>query len=767
MRHADRKTGWALSSAAEGRPRLRSVLAGAALSFGLAPAIAAADDATHAQPSVTNVGEIVVTANKRAEPLKTVAAAVQAVPTTELKTAGVTEMRDLSGLVPGLTVSGEYGSGGFILRGISSGHDINPTTGLQIDGAPVGPVAYGAGGAYALPEIDPAVISRIEVLKGPQGTLYGGSTLGGIVQFVTRQPNLDHMEGDVTFEGFATEHGDASWKGDLYVSAPLVKDKLAVSLAAWGDDLGGFIDDNLLRRNAYNTHHSWGGRAAILWQVNPDFRIEVSDLYSQLNSFSDQLFYGTTTQKPYFGDLVNNVGTLPAYNTTFNMVEVNADYNLHWADLAYIGTYQTDRYYAAIPDDLSSLTTIVEDVLPLFGGTPVSPGTAIGVTVSSNTTKITQEVRLTSPDSGRVRWLVGGFFNHESTEAPQTVAGIQPDQTPVPGPVGDLLRFDLATHLTELAAFGDLTFYITPKLDVTGGVRVGHIDQDYRQLSSGSDFVAYNVLSEAFGLSPTPADTGLRTASETFETWLASLRYHFTPGDMVYFRFATGYRPGGPNDSIPGIPAIFLPDKTYDYEAGWKVSFWDNRGYFDLNLFDIDWRNIQVQTTINGLSGETNGGTAVSRGVEASLDLQPVKGLSLHAGGAYDDARYTQDLPGGLGLAGDPLPNAAKWTGSLSANYEWPLVGEWRGFVGAQVRFVGARNADPLHDEVTPNYTMPAYTTADLQLGVRHGGLQATLFIRNVGDERAQLSALSVSPVASYVVVSRPRTYGVTLSDHF
>ena len=236
---------------------------------------------------------------------------------------------------------------------------------------------------------------------------------------------------------------------------------------------------------------------------------------------------------------------------------------------------------------------------------------------------------------------------------------------------------------------------------------------------------------------------------------------------MVYFRFATGFRPGGPNDAIPGIAATFQPDTTMDYEVGWKTSFWAGRGYFDLNLFNIDWDNIQVQTVIEGLAGETNAGGAVSRGVEASLDLQPVPGLTLHAGGAYDYAKYTQDLPGGLGLSGDPLPNAPKWSGNLSANYEWPLVGAWRAFVGGDVRYVSQRNTLPVHDTSLPDYVLPAYTSADLQAGVRYGGLTATVFVRNVGDERAQLSGLSVSPIASYVIVSRPRTIGVRLEEHF
>ena len=697
--------------------------------------------------------------------MKTVADAIAVLPAQQLETAGVTELRDLNGLVPGLVVSGSNSSGEFVIRGLSTGQDINPLVGYQIDGAPIGAVAFGAATASQMPELDPSDISSIEVLKGPQGTLYGGSTLGGIVQFVTKKPSLDQLDGSFYAEGSGTEHGDGSYVLRGSVSAPIVQDKLGLQLSAYRDDIGGFIDDQKLGQNNFDYHHSYGGRAALLWQVNPDFQIELTDIYSHLKSYNDIVPYNSTTRRPLNGDLSYSEGTLPLDENTFNLVLLNAAYDLHWATLSYIGTYQKFHNVEGNAYDFSPLTSIAETALPLFGGPAIPTDSNVGVTIDEHTSKWTDELRLASSDTGRLRWLAGLFYNGEQSDAPEVVGIVEPSQSFAAAPLNSLLDYNLITHLTEVAGFGDLTYYILPKLDITGGIRIGHIDQDFRQLSSGSDLMALNTLYTVSSLLPTAADTGLQKESDTFETYLANLRYHVTANSMVYFRFATGFRPGGPNDSVGGIPPTFRPDTTKDYELGWKTSFWRKKGYLDASAYWIDWDSIQILTQFDGLGGETNGGTALSRGIEATLTLTPVAGLTLTGSGAYNDAHLTEAIPGGLGNDGDRLPNAPKWMSSFSASYEWSLGGDWRPYVGAQVRYVGDRNSEFEHSLIYPNYVMPAYVTADLQTGVRCGRYDLQVFARNVSDERAQLGDYYQG--VNYVAVSRPRTIGVSLSGHF
>ena len=311
------------------------------------------------------MGEVVVTAQKRPEPVKTVAAAAigGASDWQQLQAAGVTPRFAISTeLVPGVQVmaagADASGAGEFVIRGLSAGNDINPVTGLQIDGAPIGAVAYGADTAQNMPEIDPSSIAQIEVLKGPQGTLYGGSTLGGIVQYVTKKPNLDHAEGSIYVEGSDTESGGGNSVVRGAFSAPIVQDKLAFQVSAYDDDLSGYIDDKLLGRDKFNDHRSYGGRAALLWQVNPDFKVELSDIYSHSNGYNDLVPY-TQSGHPLNGDLQFDEGTLPVNHSTFNVTALNANYDLHWASLSYIGTYQT--FHSRLCVDLRSVVVVVPD----------------------------------------------------------------------------------------------------------------------------------------------------------------------------------------------------------------------------------------------------------------------------------------------------------------------------------------------------------------------------------------------------------------------
>ena len=766
---------WRSMAAVRERPwRSHLFATGSAVVIILAPAMALGQPPSAAQAGlqasaaprdVTTVGEVIVTATKRAEPVKTIADAIAVLPAQQLETAGVTELRDLNGLVPGLVVSGSDASGEFVIRGLSTGPDATPLVGFQIDGAPIGPVTNGADAADQMPEIDPSLISRIEVLKGPQGTLYGGSTLGGIVQFVTKKPSLDQVGGSFSVEGSGTEHGDGNYVLRGSVSAPLVQDKLGVQLSAYDDDLGGYVDDQKLGRSNFDYHHSYGGRAALLWQVNPDFQVQLSDLYSHVKSYIDIVPYSTATHKPIDGDLVYNEGVLPLDENNFNLVSLNAGYDLHWATLSYIGTYQRFDNNFASDFSAESLVPIVEGALPLFGGAAVPANSSVGADLDLHTTKYTSEIRLASPDTGRFRWLAGLFYNHEQSDQPQTIGVDEPNQAGAPAPLNDLISYELFTHLTEVAGFGDLTYYLTDKLDVTGGIRVGHIDQDYKDLAAGYDYAALNSLFGTAGIPPIAAVSGLGKESDTFETYLASLRYHFTPNNMAYFRFSTGYRPGGPNIPLAGLSPTFAPDTTKDYELGWKTTFWNKKGYLDASAYWIDWDNIQLLTQFDGLGATTNGGSAVSRGIEASLTLTPVAGLTLTGSGAYNDAHLTETIPGGLGNEGDRLPNDPKWTAAFGATYEWSLSNDWRPYVGARIRYVDSRDFSFEHSTSYPDYIMPQYTTADLQAGIRHGPYDFQVFARNVNDERAQLG--DESRGVNFIAVSRPRTVGASISAHF
>ena len=712
----------------------------------------------------TSVGEVIVTAQKRNESVKQVPGSVAVVTADKLTGAGVTELRDLNGLVPGLQIIGGATSGQIVIRGVTTGEDVGATSALLLDGVVIGPEAETSAANGDYPQFDPAIISRIEVLKGPQGTLYGGNTLGGLVMFETRKPALTTPYGGIYVEGSGTEHGGGNYLLRGYVSAPIVQDKLGFSLAADYDNLSGFIKNAERGGQIFDYHRNVGVRGALLWQATPDLQVQVSDYYTKQTSNTDQILLTTATP---VSALTYYSGILPIWDSEFNLFAVNANYDLHWATLSYVGSYQTGTGKLQGTLENTSTAAIYSGYLPLFGGTPVPGGDILGVPKVEQFDKYSSELKLASPDSGPLRWLAGLYYVTERDKFNEFIGAIDPaTQRPLPGAVGNLQSFLLTSKLTQVAEYGNVTYYILPKLDITGGIRVSEYQQTYLQAAGGSDFDAYNALGLVFGYTPTPALTPRGSKSVTVETYQADLRYHITADNMVYFRYASGYRPGGPNDIVSGSPPTYGPDTTDNFELGWKNTFWDSKAYLEVAAYDILWHNIQVEASQNGIGYLTNGGAAEIKGVEASLTLRPMQGLNLSGTFAYNDGKLTQTGPGGVGNAGDTVPDTPKFSGSLSADYTQPIGDNMEGFVGASARYVDARNTAFEHSLVLVNAKLPAYTIVDLRAGVRKGSYEVTAFARNLGDDRAVLGG-STGSGETILSIARPRTYGVSLSAKF
>jgi iron complex outermembrane receptor protein len=718
----------------------------------------------NSKSSSVSLQEIIVTAQKRSEPVNQVPGSVAVVSADTLTNSGVTELRDLNGLVPGLQITGGAAAGQIVIRGVTTGSDVGATSALLLDGVVVGPEAETGAGNGSYPQFDPAIISRIEVLKGPQGTLYGGNTLGGLVMYETLKPTLTTPYGTVYVEGSDTEHGGGNYILRGNISAPIVQDKLGFSLSADDDDLSGFIKASERRDQTYDSHRNAGVRAALLWQANPDLQVQISDYYTRQRSFTDQIVLTPSTP---VSSLTYNSGVLPIWNTEFNMFAVNAIYDLPWATLSYVGSYQTGSDKLQVSLENTPTQAIYQSILPMFGGAAVPAGDELGVPKVVQFDKYTSEIRLASPDSGPFRWLAGVYYVNETDTEDERVGAIDlATQSPQAGAVGNLQAFFLTSKLTQVAEYGDVTYYIMPKLDIAGGIRISEYQQSYLQAASGADFAAYNVLGSLFGFTPTPAVTPVANESTTVETYQASLRYHIAANNMVYFRFATGYRPGGPNDIVSGTPASYGPDTTHNFEVGWKTNFWNSRGYLEVAAYDILWHDIQVEASRNGIGYLTNGGAAEIKGAEAAVTLRPIRGLNLKAAFSYTDGKLTQTAPGGTGDAGDTIPNTPKFSGSLSADYTQPTGGGFDGFIGASARYVDVRHTAFEHSITSENAELPPYTIVDLRVGVRKGPYEVTAFARNVGDDRAVLGGID-NGGETLLSIARPRTFGVSLSAKF
>jgi iron complex outermembrane recepter protein len=733
---------------------------------------AATSAAAQTQPTSVDkpheVQEVVVTAEKREERLVNVPAAITAVNGATLKDMGAKNLSDFAALVPGLQLESQGGGGGqeLVLRGLSTGlQEDSALVGEVVDGVPVGSSStYALGGASAL---DSALwdINRVEVLRGPQGTLYGANAMGGLVSYVYNQPNLRQYGGAVEAEGASTQRGGDSWSIRGEVNAPIVADQLALRISAFDDNGAGYINDPALNKKNINQTIEQGVRADLLWQPNDKFTANLEGIYQHDHrDASDEASYVATTGQPVHGPLDQKYNLLDPLTYDYEEVALTLAYKFGPATLTSISSYEH------LKNDQNTVFTDTVDG-PLFTnafdlalfGVPGPAATNMNFEDSSGTNKYTEELRVTSNGAGPFQYVAGLFATHESSFENLIFAGDGPNGAPLSNLNPGLVTSDPSVY-TEYAGYaqGSYTF---DRLTVTGGVRYDYLEQTFAETFTGpyaAPLVAFHILT------PEPTTSG----TERDVNYLINVRYALTPHSNLYARVANGFRPGGPNVAVTGLPREFRSDSIIDYEGGYKASFFGGRAQFDADVFYIDWKDIQLRATAGGFTGETNGGEASSRGVEAegSFVLRP--GLTVGGNIAYVDAHLDQTVPSVGGNAGDPLPLSAKWSGALFANYIFPLAGPWDGFVGGTAHADSARNISFPNGVAAdnPNFVLKPYVLADIRAGIENDRYTVTLFLDNIGDSRAELSALSTDELVANVAevsIARPRTFGVRLDAKF
>jgi iron complex outermembrane receptor protein len=716
-------------------------------------------------PGQADAGDIIVTANKRAESILNVAGAINAFRGDDLLKNGITSIADFAGQTPGLQFNAGYGTGSPVIRGINTGADFGQSVGITVDGAPVGPSSsFQTGGASSL-DLDPIDLDRVEVLKGPQGTVYGANSLAGLISYSLREPDLQKPTVIARSGLSGTEGGGTSYSERAAISVPVIGDRLAVRLSGFYDHRAGFIDNNLTNVADQNHWRSYGVQGSVLFKPVDRLRIFIAGIYQKQNQYAqDQVVY-TANHAPRDGDLVNNDYLVPNTDRKTRFVVGKVDYDLGFANLTSVTSWQHLNVNYAFPQETGQLNTIFVNILPLFGGVAIPPPGLLSNDTLNDFRKFTQEVRLTSAGSGPLSWLVGGYYTHERSEQQQSVNARMTSGALVPL-INPTLRVTLPTTLTEYSAFGNLTYAFSPAFDVTGGLRVGRIDQVNRTLVGGSNFDAYNLLFVVSGLgSGPPADTGPQKGSQTVATYLATARFHFSHDGMIFARFATGFRPGGPNFPIPGFAPVYNPDQTYNYELGLKTKFWNGRGSFDVTGYYLKWKNFLAFASAGGLSGFANAGDARVYGVEAAATLRPVDGLSLSGTLAFSDSRVIRVNAAAAGIAqvGDTLPYNPRWSGSLSAEYRAPIDSRWQAVARGSARFVGPRSSSPQSSVAFPNYVLPGYSLFDAHAGLESDHVDIDLFIKNLTDKRAQLAAYTqLGP--NQITVQQPRTIGAAVT---
>lgn len=720
--------------------------------------------------SATEGGDIVVTAQKREQRLLDVPVAITAISSEALTTQSLNRLQDFFDRVPGLQYSGQRVSN-LSLRGVTSGGATSPTVAILVDDVQFGGTT--GAGQPPLPDFDASAIERIEVLRGPQGTLYGASSLGGLIKYVLRQPDTKVFSGRIEAGGTKVTEGDLGYAVRGAINVPL-SDWLAVTASGFKREDAPYLDNARTRRDDVNTRDVWGYRVAALVRPLDNLTITGSALRQKQDAINSDLAItsggvpicvacttgGTaatrgvavTTFEPAYGDLTINA--LDSTNkSTYELYTARAVLDLGNATVTSISAWgKADN-------------VITSDVSLVFGFLPPAYGAPAGSTVqianADITSKFSQEVRANGA-VGQFDWLVGGFYTVENAATNQTLllgdAGGSLLATPYVGQVPARYR--------EMAGFADVTWHPTDNFEIQVGGRYAK----NKQRSTNTTVVGAPAQG-AFG----PSRTLLSGSDDDAFTFLVSPTYHFSRDIMVYGRVANGYRPGGPNLDSTGV-GNFGPDRVVNYEVGFKGRVVPGLLTIDTALFQIDWEDIQLQgTASNNFTFLTNGGKARSRGLEFAANLTPARGLTIDTNLAFTDATTTQDLPeinasSLRGRAGDRLPFTAKVAGSITAQQRVDLSSRLEGTFSVNYTYVGDRpGAFNTATATRPRILIPGYDTVNLTAGLTFDrDWQVTAFMRNVGNARGVAAAQNRNgvnvPTALFI---QPRTVGLTLARTF
>jgi outer membrane receptor protein involved in Fe transport len=699
-----------------------------------------------------NLQEIIVTAQKRAENVQDVPASVSVVGEQQLKNLQVTQLADIAAYVPGFQVDsgGSPGQTTITLRGIAP---VGPgqTVGIYLDDTPIGSSSFFARANIFSLDLLPYDIGRLEVLRGPQGTLYGASSIGGLLKYVTKSPNLTQFEVQGGGEIFdIASGGDLGWGARAGINAPLVAGKVGIRASYAYQHTPGYIDNLVTGEKDQNEYTQQGGRLALLWEAAPNVSLKLSALWQKVKADDNATVAFSLPPSEALGNGRSNVNTLPEpFEKEFAHFGATLDWDLGFATVTSATSYQ---------DTTTKQTTDATDVFgilfPLLTGGQIPAGTS-RFDLRLDLKKWTQELRLASPTGSKFEWLLGAFYTHEDSKNFQVATAQADDGTSIPG-LDPLADVQLPSTYQEYALFGNATYRFSDLFHLTGGLRWAHNKQDFTQISSGA------LL---------PPGTTPGKSSESVWTYSVSPQFHLSEDTMLYARVASGYRPGGPNVVTFGNPPPTVgSDSLVNYEVGLKTEFLNHMGLFDVAAFYMDWKDIQVTVAEGGVSFLDNAGKARSQGIEASLVLRPIRGLSLSANGSYIDAELTEDAPSVSGSDGDALPQIAKWSGSLLADYSWPLTGRWTGHVGAGLRLVGDR---PQAFRTDPNFLVAdGYQAVDLNASVSDDRWTVRAYVKNLTDEHAELTkAVFVDglnrPVRITGTPLQPRTIGLSLDVRY
>jgi iron complex outermembrane recepter protein len=696
-----------------------------------------------AQPVLAedDAGDIVVTAQKKGEQsLSKVPVPIGVVNTADLVQQGQVRIQDFASKVPSLIVApAAVNKVNLSIRGINQdGQDGSPTVGIMIDDLP-----FGSSTAAYVPELDPGDLTRIEVLRGPQGTLYGADSMGGLVRYITVAPSTKGLSGQVSSGADLVQNGNGvgfNLRGS--VNVPMA-DNLAVRASGFYREGPGYIRNITTGEPGDNDSRAYGGRVALLWMLRDNVSLTLTAL--------GQSFHADASNEviPALGDLTTNT---PKDGSTTNTDIADFSATLR-VDLDDVTITSVTGYNTVNNDSRHDYSYRLGGLAHAFFGVPPY----VTAELFDTSKRFIQEVMADTKIGSHLDVQLGGYFSHEDFVNGSIAYGLDPLTGEITTDEKSIY-YDFAPQtLNEYAAYGNFTYRFNDRFDVQAGGRISHID-----LTSG-DHLSYFIFND-----PNPEHVPQVQEHATPFTYLLTPRFQINSDLMVYARFASGYRPGGTN-GVQGAPETYAPDRTYTYEAGLKGRFLDGMLTADVSVYHIDWKDVQIeQRTPTFLNYTGNGGRAKSQGIEFSSTLRPFKGTTISGWINYGSATLAEDFPdntAAYGKEGDKLPQSADVSGYISARQDVPLSDSVTGFASIDLSYVGERLGV---FQVTPvREIYPAYTQVNMQIGASFSGWDGSLYVNNIGDVRGKLNG-GLGYVDPHVfLLIQPRTAGVSVAKHF
>jgi len=741
--------------------------ASAAATLFLTTSVRAADASAVPDP---DLAEITVTATRRSQDVQKVPITITAYTQEQMDDLGIRDMDDIARLTPDVQYTHTSGVSGnnssdISIRGVFSNVGA-ATTGIYINDTPIQMRNAGYWNANAFPQVFD--LDRVEVLRGPQGTLFGASAEGGAIRFITPDPSLEKDSGYLRSDLSGTIDGAPSYELGAAVGGPIIADKLGFRLSVWGREDGGWIDrvspdtGASVDKNS-NAQRSDAGQAALTFAPVDQLRITASLFYQDVAA-DDRSQYWSTLSNPSDGIYKSGARSTSPTDDDFYLPSVKITYDTDTVSFLSNSSYFYHRDYAVL--DYTNYFAA------LFDGNPTTyqPGDQPSLDFLTNKQSgITQEFRLQSlATDAPIDWTAGLYYSRLAQTNNNYTTDGQESYTSVSGNAPSFTQFTESTD-KEVAGYGNLDFNVTRQLKLTAGVRVSRTSFVYDQVGNFS----------GFELPPTAGN-----ASTTPVTPKFGISYQIDPENFVYATASEGYRPGGVNGPVPAtlctnepVPesVAYRPDTLWSYEVGGKNTLFGGLLQLDSSVYEIKWKNIQqnIEYTNCSFSFVGNLGAATGYGGDLSARFKITKDILAGFSAGYTDITYDQTIIEGVGAIvakqGDKI-GGPPFNLAVYGRYKFDLFGK-DAFYRVDYTY---HNRTPGVDPVTVSYdpTQPTIGSNDyltMRAGVYLSGWELSAYGNNLTKNETPLAIAHDIPGALpyYESSYRPLTIGVTAIYRF